>query len=298
MLGAMEGASPDPNDPATSTCTAPPNRDYTQFLRTDALRGARIGIPRANYYDPITLPGDSTGRGGINAAQRKVMDDAIAVLVQQGAIIVDPANIQSVVTPNRDRNLLVWGGACSGLGSRRGRDASCSISFKYGMKRDFNLWLQSLGAAAPVKSLTELRTWNVEHQLGGAIKYGQAQLDISDEMDVERDRSRYEADRAKDIALGGAEGIDAALKEHNLDALLFPGSGGAGISARPGYPTVIVPFGMVPNAPQGIPAGFDPKPSPIGVSFAGTACSEPRLLALAYAFEQATKRRAPPPEFP
>ncbi len=69
------------------------------------------------------------------------------------------------------------------------------------MKRDFNSWLKSLGAAAPVKTLTELRTWNTAHARAGAIKYGQSQLDISDEMDVEKDRGRYEADRARDIRL-------------------------------------------------------------------------------------------------
>src|SRR5205085_2179060 len=123
LLGALEGASPDPNDPATLTCAAPRNRDYTQFLKADALKGARIGIPR-----------------------------------------------------------------------------------------DFNAWLQSLGDSAPVKSLTELRVWNVLHQPAGAIRYGQAELDISDEMDVSGDQPRYEADRAKDLALAGAQGIDAALK--------------------------------------------------------------------------------------
>jgi len=84
-----------------------------------------------------------------------------------------------------------------------------------------------------------------------------------------------------------------------LDALLFPGPGSAGIAAKPGYPTVIVPFAFVPNdfGPP-FPEGFDPKPGPYGVSFTGMACSEPRLLELAYAFEQATKRRVPPPGMP
>lgn len=68
---------------------------------------------------------------------------------------------------------------------------------------------------------------------------------------------------------------------------------------RPGYPTVIVPFALVPNeATPPFPDGFEPRPAPFGVSFTGLACSEPRLLALAYAFEQATKRRVPPPLFP
>jgi amidase len=80
-----------------------------------------------------------------------------------------------------------------------------------------------------------------------------------------------------------------------LDALLFAAGSGASIAARPGYPTVIVPFGQVPNAPeQKFPEGFDAKASPYGVAFTGMACSEPRLIALAYAFEQATKRRVPP----
>ena len=297
LLGAMEGAAPDPHDPATGLCQPPPNRDYTQFLRADALRGARIGIPRANYYDTISPPGAPPG-GGLTRVQRRAMDEAIQVLEAQGAIIVDPANIPSVTTRDPSRNLLLWS-SCDALGTRRGRDAACSISFKYGMKRDFNLWLASLGAAAPVKTLTELREWNVSHQLGGAVKYGQARLDISDEMDVERDRARYEADREKDVSLGGAEGIDAALAADRLDALLFPGSGGASVAAKPGYPTVIVPFAMVPNGGlETFPEEFDAKPSPYGVSFAGGACSEPRLLALAYAFEQATKRRVPPPGLP
>jgi amidase len=77
--------------------------------------------------------------------------------------------------------------------------------------------------------------------------------------------------------------------------LLFSGASGAAISAKPGYPTVIVPFGRVPNAPTpAFPPGFDAKAVPVGVSFAGGACSEPRLIELAYAFEQATKRRVPP----
>jgi amidase len=167
------------------------------------------------------------------------------------------------------------------------------------MKRDFNQWLASLGAAAPVKSLTELRNFNLAHAKAGAIKYGQSQLDISDEMDLEADRARYEADRAKDLRLAGEEGIDAVLKKNNLDALIFPGASGAAIAAKAGYPTVIVPFGTVPNAPAvPFPPGFAAKPVPLGVAFTGTACSEPRLIGLAYSFEQATKRRVPPPLFP
>ena len=133
----------------------------------------------------------------------------------------------------------------------------------------------------------------------GEQENAQAQLDLSDEMEVQADRSRYQADRDKDIRLAGTNGIDAAMKNNQLDALLFPGPGSAAIAAKPGYPTVIVPFGLVPNTPTPpFPDNFAAKPAPFGVGFTGMACSEPRLIELAYAFEQATKRRVPPPSAP
>jgi amidase len=226
------------------------------------------------------------------------MGEAIAAMRQKGAVVVDPADIPSIVSSDPRNNLLNWA-TCSGLENAKGKDANCSVVLKYGMKRDFNKWLQSLGAAAPVKSLTELREFNLTHAKAGAIKYGQSQLDISDEMDLEADRARYESDRAKDLRLAGAEGIDATLKKYNLDALVFPGASGAAIAAKAGFPTVIVPFGTIPNAPAvTFPPGFAAKPAPLGVAFTGTTCSEPRLIELAYSFERATKRRVPPPSFP
>ena len=346
MFGALEGATPDPNDPATRLCPPPPGRDYTKFLNRAGLKGARIGIPRAFFYDRITLAADTSaaqpadpsrtsgaprpesrpespgtapnpvegrvpqgradadratppaGRGGLNDDQKKAMEEAIAVLKQQGAIIIDPADIPSVTDNDPKNNFILWN-QCSGVNEGRGKDEHCSIDFKYGMKRDFNTWLASLGPAAPVKTLKELIAWNTAHQKAGAIKYGQSNLDISDEIDLDKDRARYEADRAKDIRLGGTHGIDEVMKAERLDAILFPAASGAGIAARPGYPTVIVPFAFVPNAPTpAFPAGFNAKPTPYGVSFTGMACSEPKLIELAYAFEQATKKRVPPPLFP
>ena len=295
LLGALESKTPDSNDAATKTCTPPPGRDYTRFLNTEGLKGARIGIPRAFFYDKITLPGGKEPRGGLSSEQAKLMADAIAVMKQQGAIIIDPADLPSVLSSDPKRNSLMWN-ICAGLEGAKGNDADCSVVLKYGMKRDFNQWLASLGVRAPVKSLTELREWNVRHQKAGAIKYGQARLDISDEMDVEADRARYQADRAKDLQLSATNGIDAVMKQHRLDALLFPGANGYAIPAKPGYPTIIVPFGVVPNTPTpAFPEGFNANPAPFGVSFTGMACSEPRLIELAYAFEQATKRRVPPP---
>jgi amidase len=293
LLGVLEGDA-DPKDPATHACMPPPRHDYTAFLQSNALKGARIGVPRAFFYDAIEIAGARGTAGGLSIPERRAMTEAIEALRKAGATIVDPADLPSVLAPALD-NIEEWP-VCSGLADAKGRDDDCSIVFKYGMKRDFNAWLASLGAAAPVKTLTELRAWNRAHAAEGALKFGQAQLDISDEMDVVADRARYLRDREKDVALGGRNGIDAALKKNQLDALLFPGPIGAAVAAKPGYPTVIVPFATVPAASAAtMPPGFDPKPTPFGVSVTGRACSEPRLIALAYAFEQATKRRRAPP---
>jgi amidase len=280
FLGALEGREPDPNDAATQRCEPPPNQDYTAFLRAEGLQGARIGIPRASYYDSVQVPGTDRFRGGMSDGGRALMAEAIQILEAQGATIVDPADIPSVIDPDPENNLLVSGR---------------SSVLSYGMKRDFNAWLSTLGESAPVKTLTELREWNLAHEDAGALKYGQARLDGSDEIDLEADRAEYEADRARDLRLNGEHGIDEVMTNLQLDALLFPGSSSAGIAARPGYPTVIVPFGFLEPGGPPMPEGFDAKPRPFGVSFTGMACSEPRLIELAYAFEQATMRRVSPP---
>jgi amidase len=272
LLGVLTGTQADSNDPATRTC--PRLTDYSRFLNPRGLEGARIGVPRSGFHD---------------AARHGALTEAIAIMKERGATVVDPADI-----PGQP----MWP-VCSGPGHAKGHDEGCSVVFKYGMKRDFNKWLASLGAAAPVKTLTELRRWNLEHQNAGSIKYGQAQLDNSDEMDLRVDRARYLADRDKDVRLSGPDGIDALMTQAKLDALVFAGSSGSAVAAKPGYPTVIVPFAMVPNAPTpAFPASFAARPAPLGISFTGMACSEPRLIEIAYAFEQATKRRVPPAAFP
>ena len=193
LLGALEGAAPDPNDPATRACAPPAGRDYTRFLRRDGLKGARIGIPRAFFYERSPVG------GGLNGDQAVVIAAAIAALREAGAVVVDPAEIPSVVSPDPKTNAVSWP-SCTGLGNAKGGDGGCSVVMKYGMKRDFNAWLASLGPASPVPTLAALRQWNLSHQAAGAIKYGQAQLDISDEMDLESDRARL-ADREKDLRL-------------------------------------------------------------------------------------------------
>ena len=298
LFGVLENIEPDPNDPATGRCEPPTDGDYTTFLDADSLRGARIGIPRAGFVEPNTVVGTENPRGGISSSQFELFEEAIAILEERGATVIDPANLPTVLDPDPERNLFRWS-ICAGEDKTRGNDEDCSIVFKYGMKRDFNAWLESLGSIAPVSSLTELREWNTKNALLGTIKYEQSLLDISDEVDLDRDRARYEADREKDIELAGTHGIDAAIAEYDLDALLFPMNRGSNVAARPGYPSVIVPFGMVGNQPDpAFPEGFEARPGPFGVSFTGLACSEPGLIGLAYAFEQATQRRGAPSSAP
>src|SRR5262249_38853860 len=138
LLGALEGKSPDPQDPATTRCAAGRAGDYTTYLAKDGLRGARIGIPRARYYDKLAPPGSDRPEGGLNDDQAKVMAEAIQILKQQGAVVVDPTDIPSVVDKDADKNLLAWG-VCTDMDELK--EKKCSIVLAYGMERDFNKWL-------------------------------------------------------------------------------------------------------------------------------------------------------------
>ena len=203
LLGVLEGAAPDPHDPATKACPACPGTATTRDFSTRERSQARALACRA---------------------RRSSMKDARA-----GAARCDRAAEEARRDGRRSRGHSKQPPpVCRDQEGMRGKDPDCSIVFKYGMKRDFNAWLASLGPSAPIKTLTELREWNLAHRAEGALKYGQAQLDISDEVDLERDRERYLADRARDVRLTGAEGIDAVMKRERLDALLFRAGGGVG----------------------------------------------------------------------
>lgn len=299
LLGVLEGAAPDPEDAATKTCAPAADRNYLPFLKADALKGARIGIPRTAYYDKFTPPGAVRGRPGLRPDEAEAMNEAIAALKAAGAEIVDPADIPSVTAPEAAKNVL----RRIVCGDELPEDPAdtrelCSAVLGYGMKRDFNLWLASQGGHAPVKSLTELRTWNTEHAPYGAIRFGQAFIDKADnDWDLEKDKARYEADRAKDKSFAGENGIDAAITANKLDALLIPGGGASSIGALAGYPAITVPFAMVTN-PRAPAEEAQNKTRPFGLSFLGQSCSEPKLLGLAFAFEQATHRRQTPKATP
>jgi amidase len=142
-----------------------------------------------------------------------------------------------------------------------------------------------------------------------ALKYGQAIFLFAQSLDTtpgSADTIRYMQDRQKDLALTRT-GLDAVFNgpdgkkgtRDDFDAILFPRNFGAGAPAKAGYPSIVVPGGFAPavlTSPP--PPGFVLEPAPFGVTFSGPAFSEPKLIALAYAFEQATKHRVPPSSTP
>jgi amidase len=224
------------------------------------------------------------------------MEAAIAAIKSAGGEVVDPADLPSMIAPEAAKNLTSHN-ICELPFAGQPADDLCSAVLRYGMKRDFNLWLATLGGSAPVKTLAELRAWNLAHKNDGAMRYGQGRLDYADAVDLEKDRARYERNRREDLTLTREEGLDAAIKTNELDALLFPGSSGANYATKAGYPIIVVPFGLVSNYADGAKGSTD-KVRPFGVSFVGGHCDDPKLVGIAYAFEQATKKRVPPPHTP
>lgn len=287
VLGVIAGF--DPRDEATAPCLQPGNcfRDYTQFLRKDALKGARIAVPRFNYW---TNP---SGTPNLTPTQHQVMTDAISAMVAAGA------DVEFFDIP--DQAELINFPGCGNL-----PQANCSTVLLYGFKRDLNAYLASLGPDAPIKTLQDVIDYNNAHS-AYALKYGQILALAAQTLDTSpnsADTMRYTSDRAKDLDLAKTRGLDAVFKA-GFDAVLFPANRGANIAARAGYPSIVVPGGFVTNQPElnippstAFPAGFSPKDGPYGVTFTGPAFSEPRLIALAYAFEQATKHRVPPSSTP
>ena len=283
MLGALESASPDPNDPATQTCTPPPGRDYTKFLNADGLKGARIGIPRAFYYDRITLTGDRRAPDGIG--RRPASPPARRP--QRRAGEGDGRRDRRAEAAGRRRRRsrrhpelrrqgseaatsLRWD-FCSGADQAKGKDDGCSVNFKYGMKRDFNAWLKSLGPSAPVKTLTELRA--VEH---GAREGRRDQVRAVAPRHLGRNGSRCgpRAQRrrhAERHLLSRANGIDGVLKAHSPRRDLHTWRHGR----RPCRPRRLPDHRSCPSAwsrtrrTPPFPAGFEAQPAPFGVGFTG-----------------------------
>ena len=151
----------------------------------------------------------------------------------------------------------------------------------YEFKRGINDYLSKVPVDVPVKSLADLIEFNKE-DAGIRMKFGQVELEKALEMSDDPSDPVYLEHREKDFRTSAAEGIDVVMAKHNLDALLFQDNRGAAMPAKAGYPSITVP------------AGYTSKGMPVGATFSGLAWSEPRLIEIAYAYEQATQKRVTP----
>jgi amidase len=256
LLAAIAG--PDPRDSATHD--APANVDYATYLDADGLRGARIGVLRQSL----------TGHPATDA----IFDGALKTLAAQGAVLVDPVAIAGADQIGQHEIEVLM------------------AEFKAGVAA----YLSEFAPGAPLQSLADIIAFNEKHAEREMPFFGQ-ELFLRAEQTAGLTDPKYLAALENCRRLARTEGIDAVMKEHRLDALVAPtrgpawltdlihgdrhGRGFASLPAVAGYPHVTLPMGQV--------AGL-----PVNLSFAGAAWSEPTLISLAYAFEQATKARVAP----
>jgi amidase len=259
LLGPVTGV--DPRDPATAESAGNAEADYSQFLDGGGLRGARIGVARSfTGFDPRVY---------------ELFEEALEAMTAGGAVLVDPANL----------NPAAW------------NDPLSLVLLEYEFKADLNAYLASLGPEAPVRSLAEVIEFNERNADLEMPYFGQQRMYAAQARGPLTDPEYLEAVRTIQRA-NRAEGIDALVNEHDLDAIVAPtmdlawptdhikgdrldGGSSAGPAAIAGYPDISVPMGFV--------AGL-----PVGISFFGRAWSEPTLIRIAYAFEQATNHRRAP----
>jgi amidase len=258
LLGAIAGV--DPADPVTETSQGKLRDDYTRFLSPDGLRGARIGVAR-RFFRP-------------NSSAAPVLEAALRVMRDRGATLVDPVDI-----PSLDK-----------LG-----DSEMEVLL-YEFKDGLNGYLATLGPQRSVKNLADIIDFNRRNAARELPYFGQ-ELMLRAEAKGPLTEQPYLDALNQCRRLTRAEGIDATMDGSQLDAIVAPSGGPAGKTdllhgdrdiggssspaAIAGYPNITVPTGQV----MGLP---------VGLSFFGRAFSEPTLLKLAFAFEQATGAFAPP----
>lgn len=258
LLGAMVGT--DKADAATSANPSRKAEDYTQYLDPHGLRGARIGVVR-KYF-------------GFLDRVDAVINSAVAALKSEGAILVDPVEIEAVGKMD---------------------DAETTVLL-YELKADMKAYLSRLGEGAPAHTLKDLIEYNETHAKTEMPYFGQ-ELFIRAEAKGPLTSKEYLNALAKNHRLSREKGIDGVMKKYKLDALVAPTDGPAwmtdlvcgdhflggssNLAAVAGYPSVTVPAGFIFGLP-------------VGISFFGRAWSEPTLIKLAFAYEQATKVRKPP----
>jgi amidase len=273
----------DPQDPATRKLKRPP--DYTAFLDENGLKGARIGVPS----DPSD-PANDVYYGKLSARAHGVMGQVIATLETEGAEIIR-ANIPTagwIGGPGTTMAVL----NLNPESKTKFDPARPPIVFVYEMKHGLNLYLRDWATDTAMRTMADIVAFNAAHA-DRALRFGQdlflaAEATMGDLSELE-----YKSARAMDVRSAGTLGLDAYMDAHQLDAVLFPGASGAAIAARPGYPSVQVPAGFI--------SGFNGKDTPdypLGATFTGRAWSEATLLRIAYAYEQASLARRPPPGMP
>lgn len=244
LLNAMLGN--DNHDATMGTNVGKIHEDYTIFLDENGLQGARIGIPRDYYFEELT------------DEQLALFNASVDRMRELGATIIDPADIKTA------------------------REISYSSVVLNEFKTALNAYLSRLGPGAPMRTLKDIIDFNHAHPVE-TLRYGQATLiDAEYTSSGTQTEPNYLRHRATDLKLCKEEGIDATMKEYNLDALLFPADFGARITSRAGYPSIVVP------------SGYTSAGAPFGVTFSAKAYQEPTLIKLAYAYEQHYKVRKAP----
>jgi amidase len=258
LLSALTGV--DPEDAATAGSAGKSQTDYAQYCDPNGLKGARIGVAR-KYF-------------GFSEAVDALMEQSLGVLKQQGATLVDPADIETF-----------------------GKfDESELLVFMYELKADLNAYLARLGPGAPVRTLQDVIDFNDRNRQKEMPYFGQDLFVKAQSKGPLTDKEYVDA-VTKNHQLARTEGIDALMDKHHLDAIVAPTGGPAWLTdlvngdhvaggssnaaAVAGYPNINVTAGFLSGLP-------------VGISFFGRAWSEPVLIKIAYSFEQATKARQAP----
>jgi len=276
-------AAADSLDPATEHLQRPV--DYTSALDTEGLKGARIGVPS----DPSD-PGNDFYYGTLLPRAAAVMRDTITALEAQGATIVR-ANIPTegwIGGPGTDMAILNR----NPESPTKNQPARRPIVFVYELKHDLNLYLRDWATGTEMHSLADIIAFNAANS-DRALRFGQDIFLAAEATRGDLSELEYVSARQMDLRASRELGLDAYMDQYRLDAVLFPGAAGAAIAAKAGYPSVQVPAGFVAGVRD-----KDTPDYPYGATFTGRAWSEPTLLRLAYAFEQATQARRPPPNLP
>jgi amidase len=272
-------AQPDPLDAATAKQRRP--ADFTAGLTADGAKGMRIGVPVAPGD-----PGQDIYYGPLSKRARKVMDQAIEALADLGAIIVRaPMPVRGWLgAPGTDMPVL----NTNPESPARHTVQRTSTVFVYEIRHDLDEYLTEWLRGTKVRSMADIIAFNDAHPQQ-CLRFGQDLFRAAAATKGDLSEPEYKSARRLDLHTAGRMGMDAYMDEHALDAVLFPGNSGAGIAAKPGYPSVLVPAGFTSGIGKTATPDF-----PQGATFAGRAWSEAKLLRIAHAFEQATNARRVP----